>query len=81
MSLRTSLILLSLAFGVLVAIVVVSFVAGSPAGRLQADLERLRAPHGETKPMPPTLVETPLPDLRDAPRRATPVTRPVGATR
>jgi hypothetical protein len=49
---------------------------------LQADLERLRAaPPADTKPMPPTLVETPLPDLRDAPRRAMPATRPVGAVR
>jgi hypothetical protein len=65
MSLRTSIILLSLAFGTLVAIVVVSMVVNSPAGKLQAELERLRATPVQTGPIAPVLA---LPDLRDAPK-------------
>jgi hypothetical protein len=66
MSLRTSIILLSLAFGALVAVVVAGLLANAPSGKLQADLERLHAA--------PVAADAPaiaLPDLRDAPKSQT----------
>jgi hypothetical protein len=64
MSLRTSIILLSLAFGALVAIVLATLFAASPRETLQTELEQRR--HDlKTAPVAPVYA---LPDLRDAPR-------------
>ncbi|GIL41134.1 hypothetical protein [Roseiterribacter gracilis] len=63
MSLRTSIILLSLAFSALVAIVVATLVAGAPRD-LEAELEQRRQDL-KTSPAAPVFA---LPDLRDAPR-------------
>ena len=66
MSLRRSITLLALAFGVLTAIVAAGMHASLPKGRLQAEMDKLRAT--EPEPTPVTPVGT-LRDLRDAPRR------------
>lgn len=76
MSLRRSILFLSLAFAVLVAIVIGGLSANAPAGKLQSTIDQRRAP--EAAPdltAPATMITQPdtqlelLPDLRIAPRR------------
>lgn len=66
MSLRTSIILLSLAFGALVAVVVASLFANPSQSKLQTELEQMRRSAAPASVSMPLLS---LPDLRDAPKK------------